>query len=84
MAKRIRLEVCPQGKRAARPWKLTKAGKVHAQFDRQRDAIKAAITLATQMIMRGELVTLKIKRPNGEIREERTYPRGSDPRRTKG
>lgn len=84
MAKRIRLEVCPQGKRAARRWKLTKAGELRAEFERQRDAIKAAITLATQMILRGELVTLKIKRPNGQIREERTYPRGSDPRRTKG
>ena len=28
--------------------------------------------------------TLKIKKQNGRIQEERTYPRNADPRRTKG
>lgn len=78
--KRIRLEVCPQRKR----WKVTKASAIHAKHDRQRDAIATAVLLAKQLVADGELVTLKIKGRDGRVRDERTYPRSSDPRRTRG
>lgn len=81
--KRIRLEVCPQ-RRSVKPWKVTKNGALLAELNTQRLAIFAARTLAKGLVARGEVVTLKIKRPDGTIREERTYPRSSDPRRTKG
>ena len=32
----------------------------------------------------GKSGSVKIKKRNGKIQEERTYPRGSDPRRSKG
>lgn len=80
---RIRLEVCPQ-MRGSKPWKVTKNGHKLADIGTQALAIFAARTLAKGLVDRGEIVTLKIKRPNGEIREERTYPRSSDPRRSRG
>lgn len=81
---RVRLEVCPQRGRDGKPWKVTKGGKLWAESDRQSYGIALAVTLAHQLADRGELVTLKIKRPDGRIRDERTYPRSSDPRRSKG
>jgi hypothetical protein len=81
--KRIRLEVCPQ-KTGIRRWKLTKAGHKVADADTQQHAIAAAVTLAKELEKSGQLVTLKIKRRDGTIRDERTYPRSSDPRRSKG
>lgn len=81
--KRIRIEVCPQ-KRAAKHWKVTKAGVAYAQHDRQADAISTAVNLAWVLVAQGWWVTLKIKRRDGTIRDERTYPRSSDPRRSKG
>lgn len=83
--KRIRLEVCPQkGRSKAHPWKVTQAGQTMFQHDTQGEAISSARVLAETLVIQGNRVTLKIKRPNGEIREERTYPRSSDPRRSKG
>jgi hypothetical protein len=80
---RIRLEVCPQ-KRGAKPWKVTKGGELWAETLTQTHGVELAVTLAHQMAARGDLVTLKIKRPDGRIRDERTYPRSSDPKRSKG
>jgi hypothetical protein len=82
MSTRVRLEVCPQ-KRGARPWKLTKNGHKVGEMLTQGLAIHAARTLANELVVRGGTVTLKIKRPDGTIREERTYPRSSDPRRSR-
>ena len=81
--KRIKLEVCPQ-KTGIRPWKVTKAGSKIADADTQQHAIAAGVTLAKELEKSGQLVTLKIKRRDGTVRDERTYPRSSDPRRTKG
>ena len=81
--KRIRLEVCPQSGQA-KPWKVTKDGDLWAECQTQEHGIALAVTLGHQYAARGELVTLKIKRPDGRIRDERTYPKGSDPRATKG
>lgn len=81
--KRVRLEVCPQ-KRADKPWKVTRDGQLWGGCRTQADGIALARMLADQIVAKGGTVTLKIKRPNGEIRDERTYPRSSDPRKAKG
>lgn len=81
--KRIRLEVCPQ-KGAEKPWKVTKDGTFWGSCRTQADAIALGVTLGNQLAAKGELITLKIKGRNGKIREERTYPRSSDPRRSRG
>lgn len=80
--KRVRLEVCPQ--KGRHPWKVTAAGVTQYQEQTQAAAIARAVKHAHALVKAGGLVTLKIKRPNGEIRDERTYPRSSDPRRSKG
>lgn len=80
--KRVRLEVVTQ--KRGRPWKVTKAGVKHAEADTQALAIELARTLARAIVAEGRTVNLKIKRPNGQIRDERTYPRSSDPRRSRG
>lgn len=83
--KRVRLEVCPQkGRNKAHPWKVTQSGQTMFECDTQGIAIRTARALADARVAEGKTCTLKIKRPNGEIREERTYPRSSDPRRSKG
>lgn len=81
--KRVRLEVCPQ-KQADKPWKVTRDGQLWGSCRTQADGIALARMLADQIVSRGDTVTLKIKRPDGKIRDERTYPRSSDPRRTRG
>jgi hypothetical protein len=82
--KRIRMEVCPAGPRAPNNWKVTVDGTAKHWWDRQSQAIRYAVAMAHCFAHEGEIVTLKIKRPDGTIREERTYPRSSDPRRKKG
>jgi hypothetical protein len=77
---RIRLEVCPSSK----VWRVTKKGTLFFTYVRQADAIAGAVVLAKELEKGGQLVTLKIKRRDGTIRDERTYPRSSDPRRSKG
>jgi hypothetical protein len=81
--KRIRLEVCPQ-RQAAKPWKVTKDGTLWGSCMTQADAIALGVTLGNQVAANGGLVTLKIKGRNGTIRDERTYPRSSDPKRSRG
>lgn len=81
--KRIRMEVCPQS-RGERPWKVTRNGDRVAQVHSQREGIELARRLIEIGLAEGNTYTLKIKRPTGEIRDERTYPRSSDPRRSKG
>ena len=77
---RIRLEVL----KVKGIWRVTRSGALEMAFLTQEQAIKGAIRLIKELIEIGRTVTLKIKRPNGQIREERTYPRSSDPRRSKG
>lgn len=79
---RIRMEVCPS--RKPRPWKVTVDRKLLLDCQTQGQGIDTARAHAQRLVAKGELVTLKIKRPNGEIRDERTYPRSSDPRGTRG
>lgn len=82
--KRIKLEVCPQKGNKEFPWKLTEDGQVMFLGQTQREAIRAARLTTDALMMNGLTISLKIKRRDGTIREERTYPRSSDPRRTKG
>lgn len=80
--KRIRLEVCPQN--SIWPWKVTVDGVIEYNEETQADAIARARKWIAALVKEGRTATLKIKRPNGRIRDERTYPRSSDPRRSKG
>lgn len=83
--KRVRIEVCPQNVRnKAHPWKVTQDGQTLFEHGTQAEAIAAARILVDTLVMQGRTATLKIKRPDGTIRDERTYPRSSDPRRSKG
>lgn len=79
--KRIRVEVCPDRKGLG--WKAVTPGKVY-RTTTQRDAIGWAVLWCRTQAQAGKRLTLKIKRPNGKIRDERTYPRSSDPRRSRG
>lgn len=51
---------------------------------RKADAIRDAIARARAWAESGGSVSLRIYGKNGRIQEERTYPRSSDPRRSKG
>lgn len=84
MKQRIRIEVAPQKDSVDRPWKMTMAGTMMEDFPTQEAAAKAAAGVCNGLAKKGSLVTLKIKHANGKIREERTYPRSSDPVRTPG
>lgn len=79
--KRIRMEVLP-----AKPggWAMTADGAMLAVANTQAEAILMARIHAELLVGQGTTVTLKIKRRDGRIRQEWTYPRSSDPRRTKG
>lgn len=79
--KRTLLEVTPAG---ASGWKVTRSGRKVSGASRKADAQRAAVQLAHVLANAGRLVSLKIKGRDGRIQEERTYPRSSDPRRTRG
>jgi len=78
--RRVLLEVVP----AVEEWHVTRDGDVVAKHDTQAEAIVTAVLLGKAQVADGRTASLKIKRPDGRVREERTYPRSSDPRRTKG
>lgn len=77
------MEVCPQ-RNAELPWKVTLDGKLVKGHPTQHVAIDAAVDEAHKLADEGEILTLKIKRRDGTIRDERTYPRSSDPRSSRG
>lgn len=64
-------------------WRLEQAGSDRAlrTFDRKADALKGG-TLKDALGKSGGSV--KVHKQNGRIQEERTYPRGKDPRGTSG
>lgn len=80
---RTRIEVCPQST-AAMPWKVTVNSAVMEEFPTQDRAAAAAVGLARRIASEGGKASLLIKHADGTIREERTYPRSSDPERTPG
>lgn len=64
-------------------WELTRDGIRIALHSTQTDGIAAACRVARfRLAEMKKLAELTIKRPNGEIRDKRTY--GKDPRETKG
>lgn len=80
--KRIRMEVCPSP--GASPWKVTIKGSCEYVALTQASALETALGHIYEGVALGKLFTLKIKRRDGTIREERTYPQSSDPKRSKG
>ena len=79
MKKRHTYLAGPAGKDAPKPWKVTYSKEIRGYYDTQRDAIHAASTMCrVRWEQHGELCELKIARPNGVIRDSRTY--GKDPR----
>ncbi|WP_372373247.1 DUF2188 domain-containing protein [Vreelandella venusta] len=62
-------------------WKFQKAG---AQRAIRRAETKEKIIAYMQGFMESHIGSVKIHKEDGSIQEERTYPRSSDPRRTKG
>lgn len=83
--KRTQVHVVPD--RKSRRWFVKVNGRVndylawpYLGWPRKRDAVAYAVDLAKYR----QPSTLKIHKRDGTIQEERTYPRSSDPRRTKG
>ena len=80
---RVRIFVAPQRtKRNHSPWKVVVGRLRHSEHRTQAAAVKTAVTVARLHRDRGGLAQLFIKRPDGRIRDERTY--GADPRHIKG
>lgn len=79
--KRTLLEVVPDG---FGNWDVTVDGETEYREHTQAKAIKKAEGYGACIVAIGGIASLKIKRPNGTIRDERTYPRSSDPRRSRG
>lgn len=77
------MEVCPQ-QHAKFPWCVSVNGKCMESFPTQSRAIAVAVEEARLMTDEGRQITLKIKRRDGTIRDERTYPRSSDPVEIRG
>jgi hypothetical protein len=61
-------------------WEATESGRgVVATGDRNAEVVRATAKLARKQ----DSASLRIQRADGRIQEERTYPRGSDPRGSK-
>ena len=78
---RIRVEVAPV---KAGGWTVKAAGELKFEFNRKSDAVSAGARWCRSEAAAGKLLTLKIKGRDGKIRDERTYPRSSDPKRSRG
>ena len=77
MAKRTTFTV----EKASEGWKAVQAGGgTVSEGATKADVVRQTVRLAKAE----ESASIKIKGRNGRIQEERTYPRRSDPRRTKG
>lgn len=79
MAKR---KVYSVEKRSSKPgWKVKQQGdKVVSKAKTKSAAVKDA----TQVARKDKRASVVIRKTNGRIQEERTYPRSSDPRKAKG
>ena len=62
-------------------WDLTKEGADRASISKPT---KAEIIAATEAFMADKTASVTIHLGNGQIEEERTYPRSADPRKSKG
>jgi len=81
MANLKKYEVSYDGK--AENWKLKEqgSGRVVAQASLKADLV-AGRKLA--QLLRGEGGSVRIKKMDNKIQEERTYPRSKDPKKSKG
>jgi len=61
-------------------WKLLSEGRTLTQGKRKDETLRNAVRIAREQ----HPSSLRIKGRNGRVQEERTYPRSSDPRRSKG
>ena len=78
MAKRKTYTV---SKRSKKGWKVKqKGGKVVAKAPTKTRAVRDGAKVARKQ----KRASLVIRKANGRIQEERTYPRGSNPRKAKG
>ena len=62
-------------------WRLEKAGSDRALV---KAPTKAEAVQKTRRYMKNREGSVRIHKVNGKIQEERTYPRGKDPRSSKG
>jgi hypothetical protein len=64
-------------------WSLERAGSDRAlrTFDRKSDALKGGVLKGALGQQGG---SVKLHKENGRIQQERTYPRGRDPKGSKG
>lgn len=64
-------------------WKLREqgSGKVVAESDTKADLVTGG---RLAKLLRGEGGSVRIKKMDNKIQEERTYPRSRDPRKSKG
>ena len=69
-------------RRSSKPgWKVKQqGGKVVAKSKTKTAAVKDAARIARK----DKRASVVIRNTNGRIQEERSYPRGSDPRKSKG
>ena len=80
MAKRKVYSVEPRSSKAG--WKVKQeGGKTVTKTPTKAEAVQTASKVARKDKKKASVV---IRKANGRIQEERTYPRGSDPRKTKG
>jgi hypothetical protein len=79
MAKR---KVYSVERRSSKPgWKVKEqGGKTVSKTSKKADAVQTASKVARK----DKKASVVIRKANGRIQEERTYPRRSDPRKTKG
>jgi hypothetical protein len=66
--------------KASAGWKVASGGSTLAEARTKAQAVRRGVQLAKE----GQPSSLQIKGRDGRIQEERTYPRSSDPRKTKG
>jgi hypothetical protein len=68
-------------KKADEGWAASDGSNVMATASTKKEAVRQAGAAARRA---GEPISLRIHGENGRIQEERTYPSGADPRRSKG
>jgi hypothetical protein len=62
-------------------WVARSGGQTLARGTRKTDVVRETARSARSS---GEPVSVRIRNVDGKIAEERTYPRGADPRRSRG
>jgi hypothetical protein len=74
----VQFEVRPGHKGGG--WDIAQGRRVVAHVDTKVEAVRRGAAVARQQ----PASSRRIRKQNGQIEEERTYPRSADPRRSKG